>query len=185
MGSCKVKRLSGHLLARERLFILSMRKKQAAAASTVTCFLPLRSWHLQRVPLFSALQRRKTLISALLTNCAGGVGSQGPVPASSRALVREQRLLAWSHWQFQICNDREILCATLKLILFWNNVWLEVPPWPKCGFMYKEQRGIKETKEKQSHVSGNNLSVWGILSSCRPPCSWKFWVKYHQMEWES
>lgn len=185
MGSCEIKRLSGHLLVRKRLLILSSRKNETLHTSTVL-FSFLREVNTSRgSPCPQPFKFPNAPISIFLTNCAVGCGQQRTSFCFNLTHSEEQRFLACHHWQFQICRQSNAH-RYLKVDSLWKQCMAWILPWPKCGFIYKGQRGIaiQETKEKQSHVGGN-VSIWCLTSIYWSPCSWKFWAKFHQMEWGS
>lgn len=123
VGSCEIKRFSDHLLVRKRLLILSSRKSEMLHASTVL-FSFLQEVNTSRgSPCPQPFKFPNAPISIFLTNCAGSVGSKGPVSASTWPLVRSKDSLHVIVDNFKSV-DRVMLAVTWKLILFGNNVWL-------------------------------------------------------------
>lgn len=141
VGSCEIKRLSGHLLVRERLLILSSRKNEMLHASTVL-FSFLQEVNTSRgSPCPQPFKFPNAPISIFLTNCAGGCGQQRASFCFNLTPSEEQRLLACHHWQFQICRQSNAR-GYLKVDSLWKQCMAWVLSWPKCGFIYKGQRGI-------------------------------------------
>lgn len=124
VGSREIKRLSGHLLVRERLFNSFIMKKWDAPCLH-GYFFPFSE---KSIPAEGPLALSPSNFPMLpfpffSQTVLGGVGSKGSVATSTWALVRSKDSLHVIIDNFKSV-DRVMLPIVWKLILFGNNVWL-------------------------------------------------------------